>query len=98
MAKNESICRLILNALNDKKYRARTIQGIAKYANISPSEVIHELNSNKTLNQQVKIYPRKSKDGKVLITTRERFDKTAPLKDRFIEAFATTRVIIEDEY
>ncbi len=98
MATNESLCGLILNALNDKKYKARTIQGIAKYAKVSPSEVIQELNSNKTLNQQVKIYPRKSKDGQVLITTRARFDKAAPFKDRFIEAFATTRVSIEDEY
>ena len=71
----EKIIELILEALNDERYKARTIAGVAKVVKISPSEVVKKLNTIPELNRQVKIYPRRAQDGKVLITTRERFVK-----------------------
>jgi hypothetical protein len=88
----------ILKSLRSDKFKARTITGIAKEVHVTPKVVINKLNSSPALNQQVKIYPRKSKDGRILVTTRDKFDSSASIKDKFIEAFATKRLRIEDEY
>lgn len=88
----------ILKSLRSDKFKARTIAGIAKEVNVTPKVIIHKLNSSPELNNQVKIYPRKSKDGRILVTTRDKFDSSASIKDKFIEAFATKRLRIEDEY
>lgn len=95
---DDNIGELILNALNDEKYKARTIAGVAKSTRINPSRIVTALNTTPKLNQYVKIYPRRSKAGEVLITTREKFDKYASFKDKFIDAFATKRVTIKDGY
>lgn len=94
----DEIEKKILKSLSNKKFRARTIHGIAREARITPTVVVKKLNSSPELNQQVKIYPRRSKEGHVLVTTRANFDATASIKDKFIEAFASNRIRIEDEY
>ncbi|ELV8773057.1 MULTISPECIES: hypothetical protein [Vibrio harveyi group] len=85
----------ILRILNEPKFRARTIGGIAKELGINKRIVVHRLKRSKLLNQQVKIYPLRSKAGEVMVTSRERFDKTATMKERFVDAFATKRAVIK---
>lgn len=85
----------ILRALNESRFRARTIGGIANELGISKRIVVHRLKRSKLLNQQVKIYPLRSKTGDVMLISRERFDKTATVKERFVDAFATKRVAIK---
>jgi hypothetical protein len=85
----------IMMVLNDKKYKARTIYGVAKALDIRPEAIVSRLANSRDLNQQVKIYPIKSKKGDVLITSRDRFDRSATLRERFIDIFATKRVVIK---
>ncbi|AWB72161.1 hypothetical protein B9J90_13760 [Vibrio sp. V09_P4A23P171] len=85
----------ILRVLNEPKFRARTIGGIAKELGITRRIIVHRLQRSKALNQQVKIYPFRSKTGDVMIISRERFDKTATIKERFVDAFATKRAEIK---
>lgn len=85
----------IMMVLNDQKYKARTIYGVAKALGIKPEVIVNRLEHSKDLNQQVKIYPIKSKKGDVLITSRDRFDRSATFKERFIDIFATKRVVVK---
>lgn len=88
----------ILKALGNRRFRARTIRGIAQESNLSQRVIVKTLNTSEKLNGKVKIYPRKSTDGRVLLTTRENFSEGASLRDKFIDAFATKRARLEDEY
>jgi len=44
----------------------------------------------------VKVYPRKSSKGEVLLTTKDRFYKEASFSDKFVDAFATKRWGLDD--
>jgi putative aminopeptidase FrvX len=90
-----SIDDTILEVLNDQKYRARTIGGVAKAIGVSEKVVIHRLKRSKKLNEHVKIYPMHSRKGEALITSREKFEKTATVKERFVDFFATRRAVIK---
>jgi len=86
--------RAIINALNNRKYKGRTVAGIAADINSSVSKVMLALNNDPKLIKTVKIYPRKSTTGAVLVTTRERFYKEASFLDKFVEVFATNRLAL----
>ncbi len=91
----EEIDRRILQALNSDKYQARTIDGISQEANSSEQEIIQRITYSEKLSDLLKIYPRKSKDGQVLITTKAKYEKSASFTDKFIDAFATSRVRLD---
>jgi hypothetical protein len=82
----------IIGALENPKYIARTISGIAKEIGIQQSEIIAKLISDNNLSSHVKIYPRKAKGGGILITTNEVFAKKAPALDKFIDIFSTKKL------
>jgi hypothetical protein len=88
---NKQRKNLILRALNDKNYIARTINGIAKETHLSREEVITEINLDTDLGNMLKVYPRMSKSGDLLITTKERFYKEAKLTDKFIDIFSSSK-------
>jgi putative aminopeptidase FrvX len=93
---SDEVGKKITSALDNPKYKLRTIGGIAKEVRLNRSVVVRELKSNKRLASTVKISPIKANDGSVLITTKERFLKEASFKDRFIDFFATKRSEIKD--
>lgn len=82
----------IVGALNNKKYKARTISGIASETGLPKLVVIEAITNNEELKKAIKISPIKTDGGKVLITTKERFTKESSLKEKFIDFFATHRV------
>ncbi|WP_031435093.1 hypothetical protein [Methylomarinum vadi] len=86
----------IFEALNDRRYVARTIKGIATSTHLREPQVVEVLRNDQNLRGAVKIYPRKSKNGKLLITTKEKFEKTATTLDRFIDYFATKKESFDD--
>lgn len=88
----------ILKALNHTKYKARTIKGIAKETKLPKTIITQRLNSSAYLNKHVKIYPRRSKKGQLLVTTRIKFDSEATLTDKFIDGFASKRIRVDDDF
>lgn len=86
----------IVEALNSKRYRARTIAGIAKMAHVNPVVVVSTIKNDPSLREMVKVYPRKSSKGEVLLTTKDRFYKEASFSDKFVDAFATKRWGLDD--
>ncbi|QSB80958.1 hypothetical protein [Citrobacter freundii] len=88
---NNNKKNLIIRALTNKNYIARTIDGIAKETNLSRDDILKEIHKNTELSDTVKIYPRKSKKGDYLFTTKERFYNDATITDKFIDFFSTKK-------
>lgn len=86
----------ILLALNNANYIARTVNGIAKEAHILPKQVVDVIVHDKDLRMCVKVYPRRTVKGKLLLTTKRKFKEKASLKDKFIDFFSTNQVSLED--
>lgn len=86
----------ILGALNNQAYVARTIPGIAREAGMQVSGVIRAIKQDPQLRTVVKVYPRRTSSGQVLVTTRDKFSKKASLKDKFIDLFATRLPELDD--
>lgn len=86
----------IVEALNSERYKARTVAGIAKVAHVEPGVVVATIMSDPSLREMVKVYPRKSSKGEVLLTTKDRFYKEASFSDKFVDAFATKRWGLDD--
>lgn len=86
----------IVNALSNTEYRARTISGVARESSLTSSQVIKAIKDDKTLGGIVKVYPIRSKEGRVLLTTKDRFAAEATIKERFVDFFASKRVGLED--
>lgn len=86
----------IVVALSNRSYRARTVKGIATEAGLREADVVSALSSDAALAKVVKIYPVKSKDGRLLVTTKDRFAKEASTKEKFIDFFASQRPWIAD--
>ncbi|MDN5110737.1 hypothetical protein PJV97_00100 [Aliarcobacter butzleri] len=88
----DSDVRNIIKALTDKRYKARTIKGIANEAKIEENQVISIIKSNPKLRSIAKVYPRKSKSGELLITTKNKFDKKASFLDKLIDGFVINKL------
>ena len=79
----------ILDALEDQRYVARTIDGICKELGTSKTEILDAITSDQVLSTKIKVYPRRAKGGKLLITTRDKFQRSAPALDKFISLFGS---------
>lgn len=88
--------RKIISALNSGRFVARTLSGISKETSIDEPVVIHYLRTDSELQDQVKVLPRRTKSGKVLVTTKDHFKKSASFSDKFIDVFASQRVTLKD--
>lgn len=97
MATSEMHAR-ILQALNNQDYIARTVSGIAKEVHASPAKIVQIIKTDPNLKVIVKVFPRRTKTGEILLTTREKFHKKASIKDKFIDLFSTNQVSIEDAH
>lgn len=89
-ANNQSLRERVLEALNNPKYKARTLSGIAKETNISQHDIKKVLNSEPLISV-VKVIPKRAENGNYLITTKTKFENNASLKDKFIDFFASKR-------
>jgi hypothetical protein len=97
MSPNDSeVGKRIFFALNNLRYKARTVYGLSKETDLPVSVVVDAIKSNPALMDAIKIYPYKSKEGVVLITTKERFREGSSFKDRFVDFFATRRAGMSD--
>lgn len=85
------IIHKIILSFNDKKYRYRTIDGVAHELNVTPEVVIGKIRNDDLLKKDVKLAPFVNQDGKSLYTTRERFSKEASLSEKFIDLFSTSK-------
>jgi len=86
----------IVKALNNGRFVARTISGIAKETSIERPLVVKILRTDRELRAQLKVLPRKTKDGRILITTKDHFKERGSFSDKFIDVFASRRVTLDD--
>jgi hypothetical protein len=86
----------IIRALNDGRFVARTIGGIVKETSLTRAVVVKSLKGDKVLRGQMKVLPRKTSDGGILVTTKKHFREKAGFKDKFIDVFATKRITLND--
>lgn len=81
----------IVTALNNPSYRSRTLRGISRETKLKPDVILSAIKNDKTLAVEVKIIPIRSRDGRILLTTKNRFSREASLKERFVDFFASKR-------
>ena len=86
----------IIKALNSGRFVARTVAGIAKETSLTRPVVVKALKGDMILRSEVKVLPRKTRDGRILVTTKNHFSEKAGFKDKFIDVFATKRVTLDD--
>ncbi len=91
------IRKMIMSALKSNKYSMRSLAGIAKEINISEDELKKIISSDSVLSSEIKTMPFRSKEGKVLVMSKERFIKEAPFKVKFMDFFASKRQGVKDE-
>jgi hypothetical protein len=95
--KSRALARsIIIRALNDERFLARTISGLAKDTSLARTEVLASLRRDEVLRVQMKVLPQRTSDGKVLVTTKNHFSEKARFKDKFIDVFATKRITLDD--
>ncbi|CAO3858270.1 hypothetical protein [Achromobacter mucicolens] len=92
----QNVRQQIVNALNNGRYTARTIAGISKEAKLKSATVVEAIRTDDSLRSVVKVMPIRAKNGRVLLTTKERFQNEASLKTKFIDFFASRKVGIKD--
>jgi len=73
----------ILNSLENKDYRYRTISGIAKETGLSEAQIISII--EKHSNDIVQLY-RTDRAGRRLYSTRKRYNKTAGISEKVMGA------------
>ncbi|MFI2810771.1 hypothetical protein [Microbulbifer zhoushanensis] len=88
----EALSKHILAALENKKYFARTFDGIARDVGVKRSEILKKIKSDQALREKIKVFRRKSQDGKLLLTTKSRFTESASFTDKFIDIFSSKGV------
>ncbi|MBE3659244.1 hypothetical protein BOO92_21580 [Vibrio navarrensis] len=92
----EEIRKKIRLALNNRKFSMRSIEGIAKEVHVPEKKLKQIIAYDEELAKEIKYMPFRSKDGKVLLMSKERFIKEAPLKWKFIDFFASKRQGVKD--
>jgi hypothetical protein len=86
----------ILAALEDPNYLARTIQDLAEAIGIDERTFVRTMKSDPELRGKLKLYPGRSENGELLLTTRDKFYKTAPWRAQFLDMFANDRASLDD--
>lgn len=75
----------------------RSLGGIAKEINISEEELKNIISKDGMLSAEIKTMPFRSRDGKVLVMSKERFFKEASFKYKFMDFFSSKRLGVKDE-
>lgn len=86
----------IVAALNNPRFRMRTLRGIAEEAQLSTATVVQAMHTDEVLAHTVKVVPIRSQDGRLLVTTKDRFANEATLVEKFVDFFATRRPQLPD--
>ncbi|WUR11087.1 hypothetical protein E7V67_015310 [[Empedobacter] haloabium] len=86
----------IVAALNNPRFRMRTLQGIAQEARLSTSTVVQAMHTDAALANTIKLVPIRTQDGRLLVTTKDRFANEATWTERFVDFFATRRPQLPD--
>lgn len=74
----------ILAALNDTKYKYRTITGISKSTGLNREIIKQEISKH---GEDIVVLSRRNQQRERLYTTREHYQNTASLKEKIIGAF-----------
>lgn len=92
---DEVLDKKILEVLSNRGYKARTIKGIANQIQQNEGVVVARLRTPK-LREQIKVYPRRSKRGDILITTKKHFEEDASMFDKAIDIFGSKHLGLDD--
>lgn len=81
----------ILKSLQDPSFSIRTISGISNDTSLRPHIIADAIQHDPVLRVEVKVLSRKSKDGRQLFMTRNRYMKESSWLDRFVDVFSSNR-------
>jgi len=88
---NDETREKLLNSISNPHYNGRTLSAISRETGLSKKEIYHLIQNDSILREKIKLHPRKAANGKRLITTKSNFYKSATMRDKFIDFFATMR-------
>ncbi len=80
----ESRVQLILKAIENQKYKSRTIEGIAKETGIPDQEVKVTISSDNLLKSRVMVVSGVKKNNQPLYVTVERYKRDTPVAVRIL--------------
>lgn len=80
----KSRAQLILDAIDNQKYKSRTIAGIAKETGIPAQEVTVTISSNNLLKSRVMVVPGVKKNNQPLYVTVARYKRDTPVAMRIL--------------
>jgi hypothetical protein len=88
---SESTREVILSSLQDPSYSMRTLSGMSKDTFLTPRVIAVAIQNDPVLRSEVKVLSRKSKDGRRLFMSRQRYLKESSWLDRFVDVFSSDR-------
>lgn len=96
VADDTAVRERIVAALNNPRFRMRTLQGIAQEARLSTSTIVQAMHTDTALANTIKLVPIRTQDGRLLVTTKDRFANESTWTERFVDFFATRRPRLPD--
>ncbi|NGZ83189.1 hypothetical protein [Duganella aceris] len=86
----------IIAVLEDTPLVALTIKQIAQALGLEERSLVRAIKPDLELRSLLKIYPGRSPDGELLLTTKKKFYQTATLTTQLVDMFASHRISLDD--
>ena len=86
----------IISVLEETHLAALTIGELAHALGLEERSLIRAIKPDQDLRMLLKVYPGRSAEGELLLTTKQRFYRTAPLRTQLVDMFASHRVSLDD--
>jgi len=86
----------IIAVLEDTHLDSLTIKQIAQSLDLDERSLVRAIKPDQDLRSLLKIYPGRSADGELLLTTKKKFYRTASLTYQLADLFASHRISLDD--